>query len=116
MISFNYFIACVALTLVVQVAVWFQLNGQFFSPWFKNNNFLLALMGIPISYGYIYITQLGYQAFGGLLWPNRFVGFALGMMIFAVLNSVFINEGISLKSAVSLVLAGILVAIQVLWK
>ena len=116
MISYSHLLWCVLLTLVTQVAVWFQLNGQFFSPWFKNNNFFLALMGIPISYCYIYITQLGYQAFGGLLWPNRFVGFALGMMIFAILNSVFINEGISLKSAVSLVLAGILVAIQVLWK
>ena len=46
-------ILCVSLFLLVQTITWFQLNGQFFSEWFKNNNFILALFGIPISYLYI---------------------------------------------------------------
>ena len=106
----------VGIFLFVHVLTWFQLNGQFFSEWFKNNNFILALFGIPISYLYIWGTKYCYEGFGGLLWPGRFTGFACGMIIFAILTSTIMHEGISLKAIVSLMLATALVAIQVFWK
>jgi len=104
------------LFLVGHVLTWFQLNGQFFSEWFKNNNFILALFGIPISYLYIYGTKYCYEGFGGLVWPGRFIGFACGMVVFAVLASLILNEGLTAKTYVSLALATALVAVQVLWK
>ena len=106
----------VSIFLFVHVLTWFQLNGQFFNEWFKNNNFILALFGIPISYLYIYGTKYCYEGFGGLIWPGRFIGFACGMIIFAVLASTIMNEGITAKTGVSLALATALVAVQVLWK
>ena len=106
----------VGVFLFVHVLTWFQLNGQFFSEWFKNNNFILALFGIPISYLYIYGTKYCYQGFGGLVWPGRFIGFACGMVVFAVLASLVLGEGITTKTYVSLALATALVAVQVLWK
>ena len=33
----------VSIFLFVHILTWFQLNGQFFSEWFKNNNFILKL-------------------------------------------------------------------------
>jgi hypothetical protein len=93
-----------------------SINGQFFSEWFKNNNFILALFGIPISYLYIYGTKYCYEGFGGVVWPGRFIGFACGMIIFAIFASTIMNEGITPKTGVSLALATALVAIQVLWK
>ena len=53
---------CITLFLLVQIITWFQLNGQFFSSWFKNNVFLLCLMGIPISWLYIEATRYGFNA------------------------------------------------------
>ena len=37
-------ILCIVFFLIVQVVTWFQLNGQFVWPWFKNNVFLLCLI------------------------------------------------------------------------
>ena len=74
----------IGIFLFVHVLTWFLLNGQFFSEWFKNNNFILALFGIPISYLYIAGTKYCYQGFDGLIWPGRFIGFACGMIIFAI--------------------------------
>ena len=109
-------ILCIGTFLLVQVITWFQLNGQFFSSWFKDNVFLLCLMGIPISYLYIEATRFGFIAFDGLIWPGRLLGFAAGMFTFAVCASIFMGEGLTNKTIVSLILATILTFIQVFWK
>ena len=109
-------ILCVSLFLLVQVITWFQLNGQFVWPWFKNNAFILCLFGVPISYLYIEATRLGFIAFDGLIWPGRLLGFAMGIISFTILTNYYMGEGISTKVIVSLILAVALVCIQVFWK
>ena len=109
-------VLCLIIFFVVQVITWFQLNGQFFSPWFKNNVFLLCLMGIPISWLYIEATRMGFIAFDGLIWPGRLLGFAMGILTFAICANVFMGEGLNTKTIISLVLATILTLIQVFWK
>ena len=106
----------VGVFLFVHILTWFQLNGQFFSEWFRNNNFILALFGIPISYLYIYGTRYCYSGFNGLLWPGRFIGFAVGMVVFSLLTSFIMNEGITGKTGISLILSLALVSVQILWK
>ncbi len=98
------------------VAVWFQLNGQFKWEWFKENTLLLALCGIPISFLYIWGTKYAVNGFDGLLWPGRFIGFGIGMVVYAIFTSYFFNEGITMKTAVSLSLCLLLITIQVFWK
>ena len=105
----------VGIFLFVHVLTWFQLNGQFFSSWFRNNVFLLCLMGIPISWLYIEATRYGFMAFEGLIWPGRLLGFATGIFTFAICANVFMGEGITTKTIVSLVLASALTLIQVFW-
>ena len=109
-------ILCISTFLLVQIVTWFQLNGQFVWPWFKNNVFLLCLMGIPISYLYIIATKWGFIAFDGLIWPGRLLGFAMGMLTFAICANIFMGEGLTNKTIVSLILATILTIIQVFWK
>ena len=109
-------ILCISLFLIVQVITWFQLNGQFFSSWFKNNVFLLCLMGIPISLLYNEANRMGFIAFEGLIWPGRLLGFAAGIFTFALCANIFMNEGLNTKTLVSLILATALVCIQVFWK
>lgn len=83
---------------------------------FKNNTFLLALCGVPISYLYIFGTKYTVEGFDGLLWPTRLIGFGIGIFIYAIMLQIFMGEGITLKTALSLVLATGLVLIQIFIK
>ena len=101
---------------VAHIAVWFQLNGQFKWDWFKNNEWILALCGIPISFLYLWGTKYAVNGFDGLLWPGRFVGFGIGMVVYAIFTGYFFNEGINPKTAISLGLALVLISVQLFWK
>lgn len=116
MVNSRALIIGIAIFLLAHIITWFQLNGQFFSAWFKNNNFILALFGIPISYLYIYGTKYVYESFGGLIWPGRFIGFACGMVVFSLLASLIMNEGVTMKTGISLILSLALVGVQIFWK
>lgn len=102
---------------MAHILTFFQLNGQFFKvDWFRKNEFLVAAAGIFLSYFYIYGTKYTVSGFDGLLWPARFVGFGVGMIIYAIGVQYFFNESLNPKTIVSLCLALILICIQVLWK
>jgi hypothetical protein len=102
--------------LLGHIAVFFQLNGQFKWDWFKQNEFILAACGLVISYLYIWGTKYTVEAFGGLLWPARFIGFGIGMLVYAVGVSYLFKEGITSKTFISLFLCIILIGIQIFWK
>ena len=107
----------IILYTIGQALIWFQTNGQFRWKWFEENPFLVAcIFSIPISYGFIWGTKFVVEHFDGALWPGRFIGFACGMVTFAILTNLYMNEGINAKTALSLVLASSLVVIQILWK
>ncbi len=105
------------LFFVAQVMVWFQTNAQFFNEWAKEHPFLMSCsFSIPVSYIFIQATGLVVKHYDGLLWPGRFIGFAAGTISFTVLSYLVMGEGITIKTAVSLILAVLLVCIQVFWK
>jgi len=106
----------ILLFLGAHILTWFQLNGQFKWEWFTKHEWLLALLGIPVSFLYIWATKYAVQGMDGLLWPTRFIGFGVGIIVYAVFVGIFFNEGISLKTLVSLGLALLLISIQVFWK
>ena len=54
----------------------------------------MSLLGVPISYIYIYATQYTVEAFGGSLWPQRLIGFSMGMVSFAILTYLHLNESL----------------------
>jgi len=102
---------------VGQTIIWFQSNGQFIWPWFKNNPIILSIFsGSIVSYMFILGTQYLYTYFGGIVWPGRFIGFSIGIFIFALFAWYFLGEGVNMKTLISLVLAGMLIAIQLFWK
>tara|TARA_R110001592_G_scaffold40443_1_gene132879 strand:- start:71 stop:424 length:354 start_codon:yes stop_codon:yes gene_type:complete len=103
--------------LVAHILTFFQLNGQFLkTDWFRKNEILVAAAGIILSFFYIWGTKYTVSGFGGMLWPARFIGFGVGMIIYAIGVSYWFNEGITPKTGVSLCLALLLICIQVLWK
>ena len=103
---------------IAHLLTFYQLNGQFLKStnWFRENVVWVAASGIILSFFYIWGTKYAVQGMGGLLWPARFIGFGVGMIIYAIMVNYHFNEGINLKTAISLVLALILICIQVLWK
>jgi hypothetical protein len=108
-------LSCV-LFFTTQTLVWFQINGQFVWKWFDKNPLWLSLLGVPISYMFIVSTKMAYNGFGGVLWPQRLVVFALGIVSFAFCTYWFLGESLTVKTYVSLALAMALCCIQVFWK
>ena len=95
----------------------------------KSQQYAVHLPGISISilsqlfwfpsiasFLYLWGTKYTVQGLDGLLWPTRFIGFGIGMIIYALGVSYFFNEGINAKTAVSLLLSIMLIFIQVVWK
>jgi len=104
------------LFIVGQSLIWFQTNGQFIWPWFKRNPLIVSLIaGTGISYMFILATRLVADYYDGALWPGRFIAQASGIVIFAGLTFVLLDEGITMKTAISLILAFTIIAIQILW-
>ena len=104
------------LFLLGQLLIWFQTNGQFFNEWCKEHPAIMATMGLPISYILIIASKYVVEGFDGLLWPGRLVGFGSGMVVMAICTWLVMGEGISTKTAVTLVLCTAVVLIQVFWK
>jgi len=104
------------LFIVGQSLIWFQTNGQFIWPWFKRNPLIVSLIaGTGISYMFILATRLVADYYDGMLWPGRFIAQASGIVIFAGLTFVLLDEAITMKTAISLILAFTIIAIQILW-
>jgi hypothetical protein len=104
------------LFLLGQTLVWYQINGQFISTWMKEHPLAVSFLGVPISFVYIYATQYLVEAFNGDMWPQRLIGFSMGMIAFAFLTWLHLNQGITLKTGITLILAIAIVLIQILWK
>jgi len=107
----------VLLFLFGQTIIWFQTNGQFIWTWFQKNPLILSIVGgTTISYAFIMATKYAFEHFDGLLWPGRFLGFALGISSYAILTWIFMGEGITLKTFTSLILATGIICVQLFWK
>ena len=106
----------IVMFLIAHILTFFQLNGQFLWKWFSKNEWLVAASGIVLSIFYFWGTKYIVEAFEGLMWPGRFIGFGVGMVVYAIGVSYYFNEGINLKTLTSLILATGLVCVQVFWK
>ena len=99
-----------------QVVIWFQSHLQFFNKWASDNPIIISSVGMIVSYGSIMATKNIAGAFGGLVWPSRFIGFSIGIVLFSLLTWVFLKEPISLKTMTCISLAFCILAIQLFWK
>lgn len=100
-----------------QGMIWIQTNGQFVWPWFKKNPITVSIVfGSVISYILIYATKMVVGHFDGQLWPSRFIGFSTGIVTFTSLTYAFLGEGITMKTAICLILTFCIICIQVFMK
>ena len=87
----------VILITIAQTAVWFQHNWQFVNKKFGPEWWGWYLMAIPITWLFLKSTQLGVTGFGGSVWANRFLGFVVGMLVYAVLTQWFFDQEMTRK-------------------
>ena len=116
MTNFKALLFGIMFYMIGQVMTYYQLNGQFIWPWFKRNPLVLSLFGIPISLVFIWATKNTVDAFSGMMWPQRFIGFASGILIYAWGTSYYFGQPIDTKTAISLGLALLLICVQIFWK
>ena len=101
---------------LAQALVFFQLQGQFKVTWIKDHPFIMALIGIPVSYLFIYSSRFLVGAFDGQLWPSRLIGFGVGIAVYIMMSRLWFNEPITLKTATCLLLSVAIISIQLFWK
>ena len=106
-------LATIIILFLANIVIWFQLNAQLKWDWFKDNYWLMSLLGVPISYALLYSTKFGFQGFGEL-WPIRLLGFAVGMMTFPIITYMMLGEGITLKTGISIILAAVIMILQLI--
>ena len=81
--------------LLAHICAFLQLNGQFKWEWFAEHEWVIALCGAPMSFLYIWGTKYTVEGMDGLLWPTRFIGFGVGIIVYAIMVNYFFSEGFS---------------------
>lgn len=105
------------LIFIAQALVWFQMYGVLKIDWIKDNKLWVVYgLAIPITYLFVNAVRLCTEAFGGDMYPSRFLTFTLGVVSFAFLTWHFNGEGINMKTAVCLLLSFTIILIQIFWK
>ena len=100
---------------LTNIIIWYQLNSQLVWEWAKGTKamWFSALLGIPISLLFWWATRIGYEGFGNL-WAIRFLGFATSMMTFPVMTYFYLGEAITLKTAITILLALVIMILQLI--
>jgi len=100
---------------LAQVITFIQLQGQGRWPWIRDNQWIMVLIGLPISYLFINSTRLINEATGAA-WPGRLIGQGIGIVIFAIMSWLLFKEPVTTKTAVCIILASCVILIQIFWK
>ena len=103
-------------TVIAQIGAWFQHNLQFKDPKYDETWWGMYALAIPLTYVFILATKYNVVGYGGSIWGARFVGFALGMLVYAIMIQIFFKEPFTIKIAVQLLLCFTILAVQAFWK
>lgn len=103
-------------TLIAQIGAWFQHNLQFKYPRLDETWWGMYAMAIPLTYVFILATKYNVLGYGGSIWGARFVGFAIGMLCYAILIQIYFKEPFTYKIALQLFLCFSIIAVQAFLK
>jgi hypothetical protein len=102
--------------ILSQIFTFYQLQGHLWNKWIKDHPFLMSLIGVPIGYFVILASREMVHLYDGQTWPNRIIGFSIGVLIFSIMAWIMLKEPLSLKTIVCLVLSLTILLIQLFWK
>ena len=100
-----------------QILVWLQTNSQFVWPVVAKHKLLMAVAGGTII-SYLFMTGAAEIVKGsnGLIWPARLIPAATGTVIFTLMTSAIMKQGVDIKTGVCIALSLIILIIQIYWK
>ena len=101
---------------LAQVITFLQLQGNIKWNWFQRFPILVLATAIPISWLFIKSVESFVIAFGGEIWPSRLIGFAIGIIVFALMSYFLFKEPITTKTFICLILACCILGVQIFWK
>ena len=84
-LNWYYIFLGFVVTIIAQIGAWFQHNLQFKNPKYDETWWGMYAMAIPLTYVFILATKYNVVGYGGSIWGARFVGFALGMLVYAIM-------------------------------
>ena len=102
--------------IIAQIVVFFQLQGSLKYDWFKNNYWLVVLLGIPASMFFMYSVKNMVIAYNGQMWPSRLIGFSIGAIVFTYFSLSLFNEPLTTKTLICLFLSFTILGIQIIRK
>jgi len=102
--------------VIAQVFTFLQLQGQLKYDFLKNNIWLVAIMGVPLSLLYILSVRHLVAAYNGQLWPSRLIGFGTGVIIFTIMSHFMFKEPLTAKTLTCLGLGICIILTQIFWK
>lgn len=103
------------LSLLAQVILFVQLQGQMIWKFPKENPYIMMFLGLPISLIFIRTTKIFNEQFDAN-WPGRLIGFGVGVIVFTIMSWLMFNEHPTPKTLTCLVLAFTIVLLQIFWK
>ena len=101
---------------ISQIFTFYQLQGHLWNKWIKENPLLMTVLGLPIGYVVILASRQMVELWGGQTWPNRIIGFCLGVIVFSLMSWVLLKEPVTLKTSVCHFLSFVILGIQLFWK
>ena len=102
--------------LFSQAFTFYQLQGHLWNKWIKEHPFLMTLMGVPVGYFVILASRQMVSLYDGQTWPNRIIGFSIGVIVFSIMAWFILKEPITTKTIICLSLSFIILLIQLFWK
>ena len=94
----------------------YQLQGHLWSKWIKDHPLLMTLMGVPVGYFVILASREMVSLYDGQTWPNRIIGFSIGVIVFSIMAWFILKEPMTTKTIICLSLSFIILLIQLFWK
>ena len=104
------------LVLAGQTCAWIQFNTQFKYPKYGPEWWGWYVVAIPSTWFFLKSAQYGVAAMGGSLWANRFLGFTMGIIVYAVLTNYFFQQPITTKIGIQIGLALCVMMVQIFMK
>jgi hypothetical protein len=76
----------------------------------------MTLIGIPVGYLVILASREMVSLYHGETWPNRIIGFSIGVIVFSFMSWLILKEPMTTKTIICLSLSFIILLIQLFWK
>jgi hypothetical protein len=110
------FLGVLLVYIIGQIFTFYQLQGHMLYKWVKDNPLIMSIMGVPITYLVIKASRVMLELWDGQGWPNRLIGYGVGVIVFTIMSWFLLKEPMTLKTGVCLGLSILIILVQFFWK